>query len=510
MSKLISRWLLGTALLCLSALAPAQSKLDKPQLDQLMAPVALYPDALLSQVLMASTYPDDVKTAAEWSKANQNLSGDPAVKAVEGEAWDPSVKSLAAFPSVLDMMGRQPQWVQSAGDAFLDQPEDVMDSVQRLRRQAQEAGTLKSNEQQKVVVQQEGPAQVIQIEPAQPQVVYVPQYNPTVVYGAWPYPAYPPYYYPPPVGSVFATALIGGIGFGLGVAAVNSMWGGFNWGGNNVNINVNRYNNVNVNNRLNANQTNFQHNAARRGSTPYRGDASRQRFDGQRQAGMANRDGPGARPGGGAASSRDAARDRAAGSFEQRTGQGIPGHDGRGGAGGGRDRAGQGGAGDRVGQAGGAGDRRGQGAGAGAGDRRGEGAGAGAGDRRGQGAGTGDRAGQGGAGRDNPAARQRQDHNAAMDRSRAANKDSAFRDAGNGARVQQQAQRPGAQRQAGGGGGVHQTAARPAGGGGGAHAGGGGGGGGARAGGGGGGGGARGGGGGGGGHRGGGGGGGRR
>lgn len=206
MQKSISRWLAGAALLCFSLLAAAQDKLEKPQLDQLMAPIALYPDALLSQMLMASTYPDDVKAAAQWSKDNSTLSGDAAVKAVEGTPWDPSVKSLVAFPSVMDLMARQPQWVQQVGDAFLAQPEDVMDSAQRLRRQAQEAGALKTNEQQKVVVQQQGPTQVIAIEPANPQVVYVPSYNPAVVYGAWPYPAYPPYYYPAPVGSVFATS----------------------------------------------------------------------------------------------------------------------------------------------------------------------------------------------------------------------------------------------------------------------------------------------------------------
>jgi hypothetical protein len=172
------------------------------------------------------------------------------------------VKSLAAFPSVMDMMGRQPQWVESVGDAFLAQPDDVMDSVQRLRVQAQKAGTLKSNEQQKVVTQQSGGTTIVQIEPASPQVVYVPSYNPTVVYGAWPYPAYPPAYYPPPPGSVFATSLVAGIGFGLGVAAVNSMWGGFNWGSHDVNINVNRYNNINVNQRLDVNRSNvnWQHN----------------------------------------------------------------------------------------------------------------------------------------------------------------------------------------------------------------------------------------------------------
>ncbi|MEK7320769.1 MAG: DUF3300 domain-containing protein [Pseudomonadota bacterium] len=338
-------WSFGLMLLAGASSALAQAKLDKPQLDQLLAPVALYPDALLSQVLMASTYPADVASAAEWSKSNQSLSGDAATKAVEGEPWDPSVKSLAAFPSVMDMMGRQPQWVESVGDAFLAQPDDVMDSVQRLRVQAQKAGTLKSNEQQKVVTQQSGGTTIVQIEPASPQVVYVPSYNPTVVYGAWPYPAYPPAYYPPPPGSVFATSLVAGIGFGLGVAAVNSMWGGFNWGSHDVNINVNRYNNINVNQRLDVNRSNvnWQHNPANRGNVPYRNQNVANRFDAQRQQGLANRPQGGqqrlgqagggvqnqqrlGQGGGGVQNQRDAERQRAAQSFQGRTGQSIPGH----------------------------------------------------------------------------------------------------------------------------------------------------------------------------------------
>lgn len=234
------------------------------------------------------------------------------------------------------MMGRQPQWVQSIGDAFLAQPNDVMDSVQRLRTQAQKAGTLKTTEQQKVVTQTTGGTTVVQIEPANPQVVYVPTYNPTVVYGAWSYPAYPPAYYPPPPGSAFATAVVSGIGFGLGVAAVNSLWGGFDWGHHDVNINVNRYNNINVNQRLDVNRANvnWQHNAANRGNVPYNNAAVRGRYDQQRQTGLVNRQAGGQRLGAGSGgvqrepSSRDQARERAAQSFEGRTGQAIPGHAG--------------------------------------------------------------------------------------------------------------------------------------------------------------------------------------
>jgi len=238
-----------------SALAQNAAHLSSQQLDSLTAPIALYPDALLAQVLMAATFAQDVQAAAAWSKANPKLQGDDAVKAVASQPWDPSVQSLVAFPQVLATMESKPDWVAQIGNAFLAQPNDVMDSVQRLRTQAQKAGNLKSNEQQKVVVQQapSSSTQTIIIEPANPQVVYVPTYNPTVVYGAWPYPAYPPVYMPPPPGYALATGFVSGLAFGAGVAVANSLWGGFGWGTHDVNINVNRYNNINVNNRINAN-----------------------------------------------------------------------------------------------------------------------------------------------------------------------------------------------------------------------------------------------------------------
>lgn len=231
------------------AVAQTPAKVSNQQLDSLTAPIALYPDALLAQVLMASTFPQDVTAAAAWSKANSQYKGDDAVKAVASEPWDPSVQSLVAFPQVLETMASKPDWVQQLGNAFLAQPNDVMDSVQRLRKQAQSAGNLKTSEQQKVIVEQS----TIQIVPANPQVVYVPTYNPTVVYGTWPYPAYPPVYVPPPPGYAIATGFATGLAFGAGVAVANSLWGGFNWNNHDVNINVNRYNNINVNNRINSN-----------------------------------------------------------------------------------------------------------------------------------------------------------------------------------------------------------------------------------------------------------------
>jgi len=229
--------------------AQGVSKMSNQQLDSLAAPIALYPDALLAQVLMAATFPQDVRAAAAWSRSNAKLQGDDAVRAVAAEPWDPSVQSLVAFPQVLATMASKSDWVTQLGSAFLAQPGDVMDSVQRLRRQAQAAGNLKTSAQQTVVVEQS----TIQIVPANPQVVYVPTYNPTVVYGVWPYPAYPPVYVPPPPGYTIATSFMAGLAFGTGVAVANALWGGFNWNSHDVNINVNRYNTINVNNRLNVN-----------------------------------------------------------------------------------------------------------------------------------------------------------------------------------------------------------------------------------------------------------------
>ncbi|KCB23944.1 PF11737 family protein [Bordetella hinzii OH87 BAL007II] len=323
---------------------------------------------------------------------------------MQDQGWDPSVKSLAAFPSVLDMMGRQPQWVASVGDAFLAQPDDVMNSAQRLRAQAKQAGTLKSTPQQTVSTQP-GPnnTTVISIAPANPQVVYVPTYNPTVVYGTWPYPAYPPAYYPPPPGSVFATALVSGIGFGLGVAAVDALWGGMNWGHYDVDINVNRYNNINPGHRMpppppNANgRANWQHNPANRGNVPYHNPDVAQRFDAARQAG---------RP---AMQGRDAERERAAQAFQNRTGQSIPGHAVPG------QRPGQGGAGPQhIGQGGQA---------------------------RAHDGGFSPRAGQP---QLSPDQRQRLDQRNAQHHAEAMNRSSAFRGAGNGEAMRGQLERGGA------------------------------------------------------------------
>jgi len=269
----------------IAASAPASSPrasnpFSKEQLEQLLSPIALYPDSLLSQVLMAATYPADVAEAAKWSKANKDMKGDPAVQAVQNQNWDPSVQSLAAFPQVLQAMGDQPDWVQNLGDAFLASSKDVLDAVQRLRAKAQQQGNLKSTEQQTVTVEEAAPQQtVIKIEPAQPDVIYVPAYDPTVVYGVWPYPYYPPYYWPPYpyyYPGWYPGAFAAGVFWGAAIGSI--IWGGCNWGGGNININVDRFNQVNHNRQLDRSQNTFRHNAANRKGVPYRDQASRDKY----------------------------------------------------------------------------------------------------------------------------------------------------------------------------------------------------------------------------------------
>jgi Protein of unknown function (DUF3300) len=257
------------------------------ELDQILAPIALYPDDLLAQVLMASTYPLEIVQAERWTKEanNAELKGDQLAAALEQQPWDPSVKSIVPFPQILQMMNGKLDWTQKLGDAFLAQQQDVMNSVQRLRKKAEAAGTLKTNEQQVVTTQ----AQAIVIQPANPQIISVPAYNPTVVYGTWPYPAYPPYYYPPAPAYYPGAALLSGMAFAAGVAVVGGLWGDCNWSNGNVNVNVNRYNQINRNNiragratTLPANNTRWQHDPSHRKGVAYRDSATRQQYLGNR------------------------------------------------------------------------------------------------------------------------------------------------------------------------------------------------------------------------------------
>jgi hypothetical protein len=265
-----------------AAAAPAQAEPFKPEeVDALVAPIALYPDDLLAQVLMASTYPLEVVQAARWVKSNPDLKGDAAVKAVESQAWDVSVKSLVAFPQILEAMDQKLDWTQRLGDAFLADQKAVLDAVQRLRARAENAGNLKSNEQQKVIVEQAAPQQtVIRIEPADPQVIYVPAYNPTVVYGGWAYPAYPPYYWPPSPYYYPGGALMAGFAWGVGLAAAGAIYGNCNWGHGDVNVNVNKA--VNIDRDFDRTKVGgggrWEHNPSHRKGVAYRDNASRQRY----------------------------------------------------------------------------------------------------------------------------------------------------------------------------------------------------------------------------------------
>jgi len=257
--------------------AQAQTRYTPPELEQLLAPIALYPDSVLAQVLMASAYPAEVQLAAAWLRRNPTFKdkGDAAVRAVDDQPWDPAVRSLVAFPQVLDMLDANPDWTAQIGDAFIDQRPDVMAAVQALRVKAQLAGNLQSNDRLTVSSQDA----TILIQTPNPQVVYVPSYNPTVVYGVWPYPTYPPVYLPPPPGYYVGAALASGIAFGIGIAVTNAIWGGFNWGGNDININVNNFNNVHINNKQNYLRTGnkWEYDASHRRDTPRNDRASRER-----------------------------------------------------------------------------------------------------------------------------------------------------------------------------------------------------------------------------------------
>jgi hypothetical protein len=197
---------------------------SQEELDQMLAPIALYPDPLLTQVLMASTYPIEVVQADRWVKSHGDLKGDELADALEDQPWDPSVKSLTNSPDVLTMMSEQLDWTVRLGDAFIGQEREVMDTVQKLRAKADEAGTLKSTPQQKVIIEREEPERVIVIEPAEPEVIYVPVYDPYVAYGRWWYPNYLPYRcYPRPYPRGYS-----GIWFGLSFHC-GSPWG-YAWG----------------------------------------------------------------------------------------------------------------------------------------------------------------------------------------------------------------------------------------------------------------------------------------
>src|SRR5262245_29129175 len=282
-------------------------KLPPDQLDSLVAPIALYPDQLLAQTLAASTYPLEIIQLQQWMNNNKNLQGKALADAVAKQPWDPSIQGLVEFPDVVQRMAENIQWTNDLGNAFLAQQSDVMDAVQRMRAKAQGTGNLKTSEQSVVKTETVSSGkQVIEIQQANPDVVYVPSYDPTVVYGAAPvdYPYYP-YTYP---GYVPGTALMWGAGIALGAAAWGAWgghWGDCDWNGGNVNINNN--NNFNKNNNFNRNVSrqggNWQHNAQHRGNAPYGNRQTANKFGGQGASGAGGAGRPGGaggagRPGG--------------------------------------------------------------------------------------------------------------------------------------------------------------------------------------------------------------------
>jgi hypothetical protein len=226
------------AVLFAATTAQAQERpaYGQAELDQMLAPVALYPDSLLSQVLMASTYPLEIVEAARWSRAHPGLVGDEAVRAAADKDWDPSVKSLLAFPQLLSRMDEKLDWTRRLGEAFLAQEAQVMETVQQLRQRAQAAGHLQPDERLRVV--EDG--STIVIEAADPRVVYVPYYDPYVVYGSWWWSAYPPVVWAPYYGyAVVRPGFWWGVGIGV---TAGFFYGGMDWHHHHVNVaHVNSY-----------------------------------------------------------------------------------------------------------------------------------------------------------------------------------------------------------------------------------------------------------------------------
>jgi hypothetical protein len=253
--------------------APTQPLLKPAELDQLLAPIALHPDPLLSEILIASTYPLEVVQADRWAKSNAKLKGDALTAALAKQSWDDSVKSLVQVPTVLTMMSEQLEWTQKLGDAVLAQQADVMDAIQRLRARARANGKLETTKEQTVTVKTEDQKQYVVIEPASPTEIYVPYYEPAAVYGDWPYPDYAPYYFPPTYGYVPGAVLATGIAFAAGVAVRHAFWGNCDWGRGNINVVTNRSADV-----ANINRGKWEHNADHRHGVRYNNADVRQKF----------------------------------------------------------------------------------------------------------------------------------------------------------------------------------------------------------------------------------------
>jgi len=268
-----------------AAAEPAPVKLPPEQLESLVAPIALYPDPLLAQTLVAATYPLEIVQLQQFLAKNPKLKDKALADAVAKQPWDPAIQSMAAVPEVVKRLADDIQWTTQLGDAFLDQQADVMDAVQRMRKKAQDKGALTSNEQQKVETQVVEQKTVIVVQQTNPEVIYVPSYSPTVVYPPPVYP-YPPIYYPPP--PPYGAALVS---FTAGVMIGAAVWGGSccgcGWGHNDVNINVN--NNFNKNTNINrgggSGGNTWQHNSAHRGGAPYSSSATANKYGGSTKGG---------------------------------------------------------------------------------------------------------------------------------------------------------------------------------------------------------------------------------
>jgi uncharacterized protein DUF3300 len=307
-----------------STKADSAKKLTPEQLQSLVAPIALYPDDLLTNCLVASTYPLEIVALHQYLAKHPELKDKALADSVAKQTWDPSIQSMAALPDAVKRLADDIQWTTELGNAFLAQQKELMDAVQVMRKKAKDKGALESNEQQKVETKVVEKTEVIVVQSANPEVVYVPSYSPTVVYGAPVYP-YPPIYYPYyPPGAAF-------VSFSVGMMWGAAMWGGaccrYGWGGGgNVYINHhNSFNNININNRnnINSGRNNWQHNPSHRGGTPYGDRATNNKYGGdragnrasgtgQRGAGVSDRSASGNRAGAGAGvSDRSASGNRA-------------------------------------------------------------------------------------------------------------------------------------------------------------------------------------------------------
>jgi hypothetical protein len=288
--KQFAKWMLVHALAlvisCTAAIAQERPAFSQAQLDQMLAPVALYPDALLSQILMASTYPLEVVQAARWSRANPGYRGEDAVRAVESMDWDPSIKSLVAFPQVLARLDERLEWTQSLGEAFLAQQEQVMDTVQNLRRKAAAAGNLYPDDHFRVTRDDA----YIAIEPAYPGMIYVPYYNPVVVYGPWWWPAYPPVYWEPPAG--YYAVPTHGWYWGSGISiSVGFFFGAFDWHHRHVRVVHAPYYHAHAVRTVSSGPVVWKHDVGHRRGVPYRHAATHREFTRERSTAVDGRRG---------------------------------------------------------------------------------------------------------------------------------------------------------------------------------------------------------------------------